>query len=279
MGSVGCREPSGVCLLPRKALLLYAPPMNFSEFDLWCRAFLKIDELKDIDDSLNGIQVGCSNKALKKVAFAVDACLESIQRAAQAKADALFVHHGLLWGRPARIEGSLLERIRGLVDADLGLYACHLPLDMHPEYGNNAQLANRLDLQERKPFGVYHGVAIGVSGRLPSPRSAQEIITSLLPDNSKPRTLIAAGPERISSVAVVSGGAPFEALQALGQGIDAFVTGEPSHSVYHQVVEGGLTFIAAGHYATEVWGVKAVQAKLKAETGMETIFIDLPTGL
>ena len=80
-------------------------------------------------------------------------------------------------------------------------------------------------------------------------------------------------------MAIVSGGAPFEALQALGKGIDAFITGEPSHSIYHQVVEGGLTFIAAGHYATETWGLRAVEAKLKAETGLQTLFIDLPTGL
>jgi putative NIF3 family GTP cyclohydrolase 1 type 2 len=80
-------------------------------------------------------------------------------------------------------------------------------------------------------------------------------------------------------VAIVSGGAPFEALQAIGAGIDLYVTGEPSHSVYHQIVESGLAFIAAGHYATEVWGVKAVAARLAAEKGVETVFIDLPTGL
>ncbi|MDX9827337.1 MAG: Nif3-like dinuclear metal center hexameric protein [Spirochaetia bacterium] len=253
--------------------------MTLSDFDLWCRSFLRIDELRSIDDSLNGIQVGRSGGQLTKVAFAVDACAASIRRAAEAKAELLFVHHGMFWGSPARIEGPLLERIRGLLKADMGLYACHLPLDMHPELGNNAQLANLLQLADRKPFGIYHGVAIGVSGRLPQPRSAAELSAAILPDNSRPRTVIAAGPEPISTVAIVSGGAPFEALQALGVGIDAFITGEPSHSVYHQVVEGGLTFIAAGHYATETWGLKAVEAKLKAETGLQTLFIDLPTGL
>lgn len=253
--------------------------MTLSDFDLWCRSFLQIDELRTIDDSLNGVQVGRLKKPLTKVAFAVDACAASIRRAAEAGAELLFVHHGMFWGSPARIEGPLLERIRSLLDADMGLYACHLPLDMHPEFGNNAQLANLLRLEDRKPFGVYHGVSIGVSGRLKQPRTAEELVAAILPDNSPPRTLIAAGPERINTLAIVSGGAPFEALQALGRGIDAFITGEPSHSIYHQVVEGGLTFIAAGHYATETWGLRAVEAKLKAETGLQTLFIDLPTGL
>ncbi len=253
--------------------------MTLSDFDLWCRSFLQIDELRAIDDSLNGIQVGRSAKGLTKVAFAVDACAASIRRASEAGAQLLFVHHGLFWGSPARLEGPLLERVRGLIAADMGLYACHLPLDMHPEFGNNAQLANLLQLEERKPFGVYHGVSIGVSGRLKETRTAEELLSAILPDGSRARTLIAAGPERINTLAIVSGGAPFEALQALGRGIDAFITGEPSHSVYHQVVEGGLTFIAAGHYATETWGLKAVEAKLRAETGLQTVFIDLPTGL
>jgi dinuclear metal center YbgI/SA1388 family protein len=253
--------------------------MTLSDFDLWCRSFLQIDELRAIDDSLNGIQVGRSAGGLTKVAFAVDACAASIRRAAEAGAQLLFVHHGMFWGSPARLEGPLLERVRGLIASDMGLYACHLPLDMHPEFGNNAQLANLLQLEDRKPFGVYHGVSIGVSGRLKEARTAEELVSSILPDNAQARTLIAAGPERIKTLAIVSGGAPFEALQALGKGIDAFITGEPSHSVYHQVVEGGLTFIAAGHYATETWGLKAVEAKLKAETGLQTVFIDLPTGL
>jgi dinuclear metal center YbgI/SA1388 family protein len=253
--------------------------MTLSEFDLWCRSFLQIDELRSIDDSLNGIQVGRSLKPLTKIAFAVDACAASIDRAAVAGADLLFVHHGMFWGPASRIEGPMLERIRGLLLADMGLYACHLPLDMHPELGNNAQLANLLQLEERKPFGLYHGVSIGVSGRLKHPRSADELIAAILSDNSSARTLIPAGPKIISTVAIVSGGAPFEALQALGKGIDAFITGEPSHSVYHQIVEGGLTFIAAGHYATETWGLKAVEAKVKAETNLQTLFIDLPTGL
>ena len=252
--------------------------MDIREFDAWCRSFLKIDALSDIDDSLNGIQVECGRQ-IRKVAFAVDACAESIRRAAGAGADILFVHHGMFWGKPLSISGPLRERLRLLLEADLGLYACHLPLDLHPEVGNNAVLANLLYLGERKPFGAYHGVAIGVSGRFPEPLSPDEIVAKILPDLSRPKTLISSGRAKLSTAAIVSGGAPFEALEAFGKDIDVFITGEASHSIYHLVVEAGLDFIAAGHYATEVWGVKAVAEKAHAELGIETFFIDLPTGL
>ena len=252
--------------------------MDIREFDAFCRSFLSIDALSSVDDSLNGIQVGCSRQ-IRKAAFAVDACAESIRRAAERGADVLFVHHGMFWGKPESVEGPLRERLKLLIEADMGLYACHLPLDMHPEVGNNAVLADLLSLGERKPFGSYHGLAIGVSGRFPEPLTLDEIVARILPDLSRPKLLIPSGRERMSTAAIDSGGAPYEALQAFGRGIDVFITGEPSHSIYHLVVEAGLDFIAAGHYATEVWGVKAVAAKASAELGIETFFIDLPTGL
>lgn len=253
--------------------------MNIAGFDAWCHSLLQIDALKGLDDSLNGIQVGRSPGELGTVAFAVDACMESFRRAADAGAQMLFVHHGMFWGSPARLEGLMLERVRFLIEHDLGLYACHLPLDMHPEVGNNAVLADLLSLRDRQPFGMYHGVAIGVSGRLEEALPVREVLKRILPDNSQPRNLILSGADKVSTVAIVSGGAPMEALQAIGRNIDLYITGEPSHSVYHHAVEGGLNFIAAGHYATEVWGVKAVAAKLEKETGIRTLFIDLPTGL
>jgi dinuclear metal center YbgI/SA1388 family protein len=253
--------------------------MNIREFDRWCRSFLSIDNLKSIDDSLNGIQVGNTGSDIRTIAFAVDACAETIRRADQAGADLLFVHHGLFWGHPLRIEGSLLERIRMLIEADMALYGCHLPLDMHPELGNNAVLADAIGLVERKPFGVYHGVPIGVSGRLGEPLAIDALILKILPDLSRPRLLIPPSKDIVSTVAIVSGGAAFEAFQAFGGDIDLYITGEPSHSVYHQVVEEGLGFLAAGHYATEVWGVKALAAKVENDLGLKAMFIDVPTGL
>ncbi len=269
----------GYASFPGRLFLFYTPLMDIDEFDLWCRSLLRIDALKDIDDSLNGIQVGRSGGPIRKAAFAVDACAESIRRAGEAGADILFVHHGLFWGKGERIQGCLLERIRLLLASDMALYACHLPLDMHPEVGNNAVLADLLSLVERKPFGLYHGIPIGLSGRLERPLSVEGILDRILPDKSEPRAMLMPGRKEISTVAVVSGGAPFEALQAIGQGIDLYITGEPSHSVYHQILESGLNFLAAGHYATEVWGVKAVAKRLFGEKGLDTVFIDIPTGL
>jgi len=253
--------------------------MDLPEFDRWCRSFLEIEALAKIDDSLNGVQVGRSGSPIDLVAFAVDACAESFRRAAAAGAQVLFVHHGLFWARPARIEGGLLQRIRILLESDLALYACHLPLDKHAEVGNNACLARLMGLSRVEPFGVYHGIEIGLRGRLDPPLSLDEIVRRVLPDLSRPATLIPPRKAEIGSVAVVSGGAAMEALQALDAGVELFVTGESSHSIYHQVVEGGLGFLAAGHYATEVWGVKAVAERLSRETGIRTLFIDLPTGL
>jgi dinuclear metal center YbgI/SA1388 family protein len=253
--------------------------MDIKEFDLWCRSFLEIEALARLDDSLNGIQVGRSKGPIETVAFAVDACAESIRRAKAAGAQALFVHHGLFWGRASRIEGSLLERIRLLLASDIALYACHLPLDKHPEVGNNVCLARAMGLVKTHPFGQYHGIDIGIQGEFETPLSVDELVARVLPDGSRPLCLIPGAKAELRSAAVVSGGAAMEALQAMDAGLDFYVTGESSHSVYHSLVETGMGFLAAGHYATEVWGVKAVAERLARETGMKTLFIDLPTGL
>jgi len=253
--------------------------MDLKDFDLWCRSVLEIEALARVDDSLNGVQVGRSGGELGLVAFAVDACLESIRRAREAGAQALFVHHGLFWGRASRIEAGLLERLRLLLDGDMALYACHLPLDKHPSLGNNAVLASLLGLKEVSPFGEYHGVQIGLRGVLDPALGYDEIVHRVLPDGSRPRSLLPGAKALVSRVAVVSGGAAMEAYQALESGMDLYVTGEPSHSVYHAVLEGGMGFLAAGHYATEVWGVKAVAERAARELGIKTLFIDLPTGL
>jgi len=253
--------------------------MNITEFDRWAQALLDIARFRSLDDSLNGLQVGRSSGTLNKVAFAVDACLESIKRARQAGAQALFVHHGLFWGKPVAIKGALRERLAELLSADMALYACHLPLDAHPELGNNAVLARMLGLSEIQPFGEYHGVNIGYKGKFQTPVPMDEVLHRLLPDGEVPRTILPFGPALSGSAAIVSGGAPFEAFQAIAEGLDLYITGEPSHSVYHEVMEAGLNFIAAGHYATEVHGVRAVADRVSRELGIETLFIESPTGL
>ena len=253
--------------------------MNLADLDDWCRSFLEIEAFKKIDDSLNGIQVGRTEGQISRVAFAVDACAETLRRCAEEKAQVLFVHHGLFWGSPARVEGVLLERLRTLLEGDIALYACHLPLDAHPEYGNNAVLARMLGLSEVKPFGVHRGIALGFKGILDPPVSLEDAVRRILPGGDQPRSILPFGPASIASAAVVSGGAPFDVLQAVEEGLDLYITGEPSHSIYHAAEEARINFVSAGHYATEVWGVRAVAEKLALERGVETVFLDVPTGL
>ena len=158
VGQAASSWPPGVSLLPRKAFFLYIlADMDLKDFDAWCRGLLAIEALAKVDDSLNGVQVGRSSGPIELVAFAVDACAESIRRAAKAGAQVLFVHHGVFWGRSARVDGGLLERMRLLLDADMALYACHLPLDAHPELGNNAVLARLIGLKDPRPFARTTG--------------------------------------------------------------------------------------------------------------------------
>ena len=253
--------------------------MRTTELDAWFRSLLDPDALSGVDDSLNGMQVGRSGEEVESVAFAVDASLETIRRAAEGGAQLLFVHHGLFWGKAVRIEGFMRERVKLLLDADLALWACHLPLDKHPEVGNNAVLADMLGLVDREPFGAYHGVMLGFRGRFPEAVDLATALARIDPDGNQARSVIPAGPDTIRTAAVVSGGAPFEVHQAIDAGIDLYVTGEPSHSIYATVVENSTTFVAAGHYRTETHGVKAVAARLARETGLRTMFVDVPTGL
>ncbi len=253
--------------------------MNIADFDDWAQELLGIQRFKPIDDSLNGLQVGRSDGPLERIAFAVDASAETIRRARDAGAQALFVHHGLFWGKPAPLVGSMRARVAELLSADLALYACHLPLDAHPELGNNAVLARLLGIVDPQPFGEYHGVKLGFKGRLDRPASVDEVVRRVLPCGDEPRAMLRFGPASVSTVAVVSGGAPFEVLQAIAEGLDLYVTGEPSHSVYHEAMEAGINFAAAGHYATEVHGVKAVAERVARDLGIRTLFIEYPTGL
>jgi len=254
--------------------------MTFRDLDAWFRALLDPDALASVDDSLNGLQVARSGAEVDRVAFAVDASSETIRRAAEAGAQLLFVHHGLFWGRAARIAGFMRDRIKLLFDADLALWACHLPLDRHPEVGNNAVLADMLGLVDREPFGDYKGgVKLGYRGRFSESVDLATAIARVSPDGSAAICVIPAGPVVLKTAAVISGGAAREVAEAIALGIDLYVTGETSHSIYGAVVESHTSFVAAGHYRTEVHGVKAVAARLGRETGVETIFVDVPTGL
>ena len=249
------------------------------KLDEFFRGILDLDGLKDIDSSLNGIQVDNDGSGIKKIAFAVDAGLEVFKRAAEAGAGFLFVHHGLFWGDPLALERGHRERIKFLLDHNLALYGVHLPLDQHPQYGNNAVLSEILGIQDKEPFGLYHGRKIGYKGILSKPLTVDEAVKKISYMNRPPIGVFPFGKKENSSCAVISGGAGYEAMQALNEGIDLYVTGETSHSVYHHALEGRINIIAGGHYSTEVWGVKRLMEVFTKEFNVEAEFIDVPTGL
>ena len=253
--------------------------MKLAELDQWLSAYLGIGALEDIDNSLNGLQVGSMAALVRKVAFAVDASMESFRRAAEAGADTLFVHHGLFWGRPERLTGRLYERVRFLIEHHLALYAVHLPLDLHSEVGNNIGIARLLGLTDIKPFGAYRGLKIGCKGILPAPARLDEIVLRLGGRQGEQIRTLPFGPPSIQSVGIVSGDVPREFTQAVAEGLDLYITGESAHEIYHHCLESRIHVIFAGHYHSESFGVQLLADRLARETGVETTYLDIPTGL
>jgi dinuclear metal center YbgI/SA1388 family protein len=253
--------------------------LTTAKLDIFIKSFLEIDGFASYDKSLNGIQVDNDGAGIRKIAFGVDAAMETFEQAAAINAGMLFVHHGLFWGDPVRLSGNIRRRIKFLLDHNICLYAVHLPLDQHPKLGNNAVLAQLLGLENVEPFGPYHGRKIGYKGAFPKTVTIEEAVKKISFINRPPLGVYPFGRKEITSAAIMSGGAAESAKDALVDRVDLFVTVESSHEVYHECLEGKLNMIAGGHYCTEVWGVQAVMRHCSAELGIETEFIDVPTGL
>ena len=241
---------------------------------------LRTAAFAEIDASANGLQVGPVEAEVDHVAFAVDAALETIERAAEAGADVLCVHHGLSWGGFERITGRDHDRIAALIRNDMGLYVSHLPLDSHPELGNAAGVADLLGLDAREPFGSMGDETIGLRGRAPSAFGAEGLRDRLasLDTGGRDVRLLDFGPETIEDVAIVTGSGVDWLEEAAETGADALVTGEGKQQAYHEAREAGVTVVFGGHYATETFGVQSLQS-LADDWGLETTWIDAPTGL
>ena len=255
--------------------------MTLKELDAYFNSFLHKEEFA-ADPSRNGIQIANSDpagKEITKVAFAVDACEATARRAADLGAGLLFVHHGLFWGGCDTITGIHYRRIKAFLEKDLALYASHIPLDANALVGNNYGLAARLGLEEVQPFGSWRGMTLGAMGRLPQPLSIEALARRLFPEGERPLHILPFGKKEIRTVAIISGGAGEDFEQAVAAGADAYITGEVGHEDFHPIEESGINVIAGGHYQTETVGVNLVRAKLEKECGLQTVFIDLPTGL
>jgi dinuclear metal center YbgI/SA1388 family protein len=255
--------------------------MQLSTFVDRLDAELRTDDYADVDASPNGLQVGTRAGEIDHVAFAVDAAEATIDAAVDADADALVTHHGLIWGGLDRVTGREYERIAPLVENDIALYVSHLPLDGHQELGNAAGVSDLLSLERREPFGEVGPEPIGQFGVCEEP-IARESLTTLLNEQlhtgGRAVRALDFGPDQVEQVAVVTGSGVDWLDEAVAVGADTLVTGEGKQQVYHEATEAGINVVLAGHYATETFGVRSLQA-LAEEWGLETTFVDHPTGL
>ena len=257
-------------------LELIAMSTNVSDITKYLDEYLRVADVADSPEALNGLQVDHGH-SITRLAAAVDACMATINGAADSGAELLLVHHGLFWGGLEPLTGRHGKRIRRLVEAGIAVYSAHMPLDLHPEIGNNTVLANELGVVDRKWFGDYKGEKLGVVGQLPiSLDKLAERLGILL--GTPPRTL-AHGPEMVSRIGIISGGGGDMVGQAREAGVDTFITGEGKHHTYFDAEEWGLNVIFAGHYATETLGVKTLAAHLSEKFNLPWDFIDHPTGL
>jgi dinuclear metal center YbgI/SA1388 family protein len=250
--------------------------MNRNEVVSYLDDYLQIRTIED--RSNNGLQVEGADE-VTRVAFAVDAGLAAFKGAQTAGAQMLIVHHGLFWNEPVLITGIHRRRLGHLFDSDLSLYAAHLPLDFHDDVGNNATLARWLGLEEVAPFGSYNGRSAGVTGRLPQAIPLEQFTARV--EEALGEAVVRVwpfGPALVQRVGIASGGGSFLVAQVAKMGVDVYLTGEMNHNVYHMVQELGLNVIYGGHYATETAGLKALAEHLAARFGLETVFVDLPTG-
>jgi len=241
-------------------------------------AYLATDSIRDYPGAINGLQIGNSGK-LSRVVAAVDASLAVIEQAASVPGTLLLVHHGIFWQGVQRITGPVRRKIKAALDGDLALYSSHLPLDVHPECGNNILLAKALGLRDIKslPIDQKSGAPPGLTGSTSS--NLADFLEAVAVAVGSPVHHCPGGPKEIARVAVVTGGAGSEVASIAAYDVDTFVTGEGPHWSYILAEELGVNLIYAGHYATETFGVRALAARIGADFGLHFEFLDRPTGL
>ena len=225
----------------------------------------------------NGLQVPGAGEA-STVATGVSAGLELFERAREEGAELILVHHGLFWdAAPRALSPAMARRLKALLGADIALAAYHLPLDAHPEVGNNALIADALGVQERAGFAEPRGRPIGIQGMLDGEGVAVgELVERVRRVCGQEPLVFESGPERVRSIGIVSGGAARYLSEAVALGLDAFLTGEPTESVMNEARDAGITFIAAGHYATETFGIRRLGELVSERFGVEHTFVDVP---
>ena len=245
-------------------------------------ALLRTSEVPDYPGAVNGLQVEC-RAPITRVAVAVDASLQTIQGALDARANLLVVHHGLFWSGVQALRGNTYERFRRLLANDVAVYSSHLPLDVHPTLGNNALLARALDLDPVESFARFQSISVGVAG-------LADVATESLA--ARADAIARAEGGALVSVGITAGrrtrrwaictgaGASSDTLrEAADASVDTLIVGEGPHHTGVDAAERGIAVLYVGHYATETFGVRALGAELERQFGLPWSFVAAPTGL
>jgi dinuclear metal center YbgI/SA1388 family protein len=240
--------------------------------------YLQIDQFRDYGP--NGMQV-IGRPQVKRIALGVSANLECFRLAAEQQADMLIVHHGLFWENMPREIGAMMKaRLKLLFEHDITLLGYHLPLDAHPLSGNNALWLTRLGFDlEGIELANYRGKAIGSTGISPKRQTLRDLVEQVTSIAAAVPHVYAYGPQTIRRLGVVTGGGQGNLLEAIARGCDTFLTGEIGEPTEGIAREGGVNFIAAGHYNSEKIGVQALGDLLKAQFDVETFFCDVPNAI
>jgi dinuclear metal center YbgI/SA1388 family protein len=249
---------------------------SLSEIVSYTDRFLRIRDVGDWDNALNGLQIENSGR-VTRIGAAVDVSTRVLTTAAKHDVDFLIVHHGLFWPGLQPIRSALRRHLRIAFEHDVALYSAHLPLDVHPRVGNNAQLVAALGLKSTQPFLEEKGQPVGVKSR--GSLSRNQLVRKLQKALNGPVKVFAFGPKQTHAIGVVTGAAGSEIYRVAEEEIDTFITGEAPHWAAVAAEEVGVNLLLGGHYATEIFGVKALAAHLSKRFRVPWGFIDCPTGL
>lgn len=243
---------------------------------------LRVNGHPDYPTALNGLQVD-NRSPVRGIAASVDASQRTIRGAVEAGANFLIVHHGLFWGGAQPVVGNVYHRFRQLFEYDVAVYSAHLPLDSHPEFGNNALLAREFALTPTRPFASFQGVSIGIAGESDTPTDA---IISLADTfarrhggRARSSELVEGHRTRRWAICTGAGASSDTLREAEAANIDTLITGEGPHHTAVEAPERGLVVVYVGHYATETLGVAAVAERIAGEAGLPWSFVSAPTGL
>jgi dinuclear metal center YbgI/SA1388 family protein len=252
------------------------PMASLIEIVRYTNKYLRVREIEDWPNALNGLQIENSGR-VTKIGAAVDISTRVLSEAAKKDVDLLLVHHGLFWPGLQPVTKALHRQLKIAFESDIALYSAHLPLDVHPEVGNNAQLAAALGLRSTTPFLEEKGQLIGLKTRASILRS--ELLRKLERSLGGKVKAFAFGPKKTKTTGIVSGGAGSEIYRVAQEQIDTFITGEAPHWAAVAAEELGVNLILGGHFATETFGVKALAAYLSKRFKLPWELLDLPTGL